>query len=354
MGQVANLPGNEPTRRLPVEVPSGGLATCLTAPAEAALRLTSGLAIVVALLGLAPSAEAQFKDADPGGAKATDSKVQRWKAGVVIRAAGGPCNRIVATAPIPIDWPEQTVKIVKEDITPTAKLEYRMVEGGVKQMVMTVPKLAAGEEAKAIITLEIRRSAVQPPSDTQRFRFADPKKLPAGVRPYLSTSPFIESTNPKIVAQAKQIAPDEEKAWARVEAIYDWVRENVQYENGPLRGALFALNEQRGDCEEMTSLFIALCRALGIPARTVHVPEHCYPEFYLVDEQGTGHWFPCQAAGSRAFGGIPETRPVLEKGDNFKDPRNPRERHHYLPENVTGTGSGGGPQVQFIRELLPE
>ena len=120
---------------------------------------------------------------------------------------------------------------------------------------------------------------------------------------------------------AKEIGADKEKAWDRVEAIYDWVREKVKYKNGPLKGALAALKDGTGDCEELSSLFIAICRAADIPARTVWVPGHCYPEFYLVDDKGAGHWFPCQSAGSREFGGITEIRPILQKGDNFRPPK---------------------------------
>ena len=76
-----------------------------------------------------------------------------------------------------------------------------------------------------------------------------------------------------------------------------------------IEGARQALDDGFGDCEELTSLFVAMCRAVGIPARCVWVPGHCYPEFYLEDKEGKGHWFPCQAAGSPAFGGIPEKRP---------------------------------------------
>ncbi len=112
------------------------------------------------------------------------------------------------------------------------------------------------------------------------------------------------------------------------------------------------LNDKTGDCEELTSLFIALCRASKIPARTVWVPEHCYPEFYLVDDDGKGHWFPCQAAGTRCFGGIPELRPILQKGDNFKDPERPRERQRYVSEFLKGSGGAGKPTVKFIRQVV--
>jgi len=81
------------------------------------------------------------------------------------------------------------------------------------------------------------------------------------------------------------------------------------------------------------------------------VPQHCYPEFYLVDEQGHGYWFPCQVGGIRSFGQIDETRPILLKGDNFKDPERPRERFRFVPEFVKG-GAGSRPSIQFIRETL--
>jgi hypothetical protein len=182
----------------------------------------------------------------------------------------------------------------------------------------------------------------------------DPKKLTRQIRLYLGPSPKIESRDPKILKLAKEITADKEKAWDRVEAIYDWVRTKVKYENGPLKGALAALKDGTGDCEELTSLFIALCRAVDIPARTVWVPGHCYPEFYLLDDKGAGHWFPCQAAGSREFGGITELRPVLQKGDNFKAPRGDREHQRYMAESLTGkpVPGGGKPQVRFVREKV--
>jgi hypothetical protein len=114
-----------------------------------------------------------------------------------------------------------------------------------------------------------------------------------------------------------------------------------------------AVRDGTGDCEELTSLFIALCRVSKIPARTVWVPGHCYPEFFLEDRDGHGHWIPCQAAGTRAFGGIPEHRPVLQKGDNFEVPET-RKPQRYVAEFLqTKSVSGAPPKVKFIRELLP-
>ena len=102
--------------------------------------------------------------------------------------------------------------------------------------------------------------------------------------------------NPLITARIEDTAADEGKrlldelfAFTRnSELIYDHVRDNVEYRNGRLKGALAALRDGHGDCEELSSLFIAVCRANKIPARTIWVPNHCYPEFYLVDQDGEG------------------------------------------------------------------
>jgi transglutaminase-like putative cysteine protease len=151
------------------------------------------------------------------------------------------------------------------------------------------------------VILEITRRTILPPTDTSIFSI--PEKTDRTLQIYLAPSPGIETTNARIAKLAKEVAAEKENAWEKVETIYDWVRKNVEYREGPFKGALKALDDKKGDCEELTSLFIAMCRVNKIPARTVWVPGHCYAEFYLVDKEGKGHWFPCQAAGTRAFGG---------------------------------------------------
>jgi hypothetical protein len=316
--------------------------------------------------GVASPVAAQFdqtptaSSAQGSNAPKTDqSQTTKIQFGVRVRAVGGACRGMVATIPVPLDWPEQKVSIDSEDISSTVhELNYRTLQGGAKQMIVTIPILNAGEEAHALVTFEITRSSVLPPDDPSIYKECPKDKLPKDVLQFLQPSPFIESTHPKITALAKETT--EGKAdWEKVEALYDDTREKIKYKNGPLKGALKGLLDGTGDCEELTSLFVALCRASNIPARTVWVPGHCYPEFYLVDEAGKGYWFPCQAAGARAFGGIPEHRAILQKGDNFHDPDRPDKKLRYVSQflkgsSVTPRASGGAaapagqPQVQFV------
>lgn len=318
------------------------------------MRFASSLAAVLALLfGLADTASAADKKKNtklgpsPHSVRFVKPEVQRWQVGAIITAQGGPCAQIFATVPVPTDWPEQKVKVVDEDISSYAQISYRVLDNGVKQMLIKIPSLPTNATAKVLVTFEVERSHIEAPDDTSVFVI--PKRLPKEISKFLAASPFIETRHPEIVKVAKEAIADKETAWEQVEAIYDWVRDHVEYRNGNLKGALAALRDKTGDCEEMTSLFIAMCRVNKIPARTVWVPDHCYPEFYLVDDEGQGHWIPCQAAGTRDFGNIPESRPVLQKGDNFSVPEKKGEQR-YVAEFLTGKSGGGQPACEFIRK----
>jgi hypothetical protein len=314
--------------------------------------------VVVALaLGItAPPAMAQFTSTDPAFAGAQQS-VQRWRIGLVVTARAGAFKRLVGTTSVPMDWPEQQVRPVSEDTSTGARITYQTVDEGVKQMTVTIGSLAAGQEARAVVTFEIVRKVQLPPTDTSQYVFANPKRLDRKLAVYLTPSPYIESSDPEIQALAKQIGVEHEEPWKRVQAIYDWVREKVHYQEMPLKGALSGLHDGTGDCDELSSLFIAICRAGGIPARTVRLPTHCYAEFYMLDRAGDGHWFPCQPAGTPSFGGMPDLRPILQKGDNvLATAVGTRRKEHFrfLPQNLTGlpVGAASQPEVRFVCELV--
>lgn len=304
---------------------------------------------------LATCAEAQFEEPETGaGVRYGETGPARlYKVGVRVRAVGGPCRGLFATLPVPFDWPEQEVRVDAEDFSPEVqKVDYRMLEGTVRQMLVSIPRLEGGQEAHAIVTFEVRKRAILPPEDTAQFEV--PKKLNRQLKKYLAKSPFIEVRHRTITSLAREISESHPAAWEKVDAIYEEVQRRVEYKTSPLKGAVAALRDGNGDCEDLTSLFIALCRANKIPARTVWVPGHCYPEFYLTDAENNGYWFPCQVAGTRSFGEMEEQRPILQKGDNFKVPEKPRDRERYVAELLKGlpVRGGGKPKVQFIREMV--
>lgn len=233
--------------------------------------------------------------------------------------AGGPCRGMRISLPVPKEWPEQKVRIVDEDIsTSVTKVDYRVLEDSVKQMVVTIPRLAAGEASHALVTFEIRGRAVIGPAKTDELK--TPKTAPKAIKKFLAASPQIESRNRMIQVETKKLVKEIESDWKKAEAIYDFVREKVTYRESELKGAVQSLNDGEADCEGMTSLFIAMCRAAKIPARMVWVTDHCYPEFYLEDAEKRGQWYPCQVAGTHAFGSMPDIRPILQKGDNIRVP----------------------------------
>lgn len=289
---------------------------------------------------------------DSAGVKLVNSQVEQWRFGIVITAEAAPALAVVAAAPVPTDWPEQKVRVVNEDVSPAVRrVRFRAVGEGARQLVIEIPRLAAGESAHAILTYEIEKSEIEAPENPNPW--ARPDKPSRELRTYLTPSPKIESNDWEIQSLAGRITEGKASGWASAEAMYDWVRENVKYVEGDLKGALAALRDREGDCEELTSLFIALCRAHGVPARTVWVPGHCYPEFYLEDAQGNGHWLPCQAAGDRHFAAMPETRPILQKGDNFRLPeeRQPVRYAHPILQSSPKPGFGH-PSIMVIQERV--
>ncbi|MDX1944176.1 MAG: transglutaminase family protein [Pirellulaceae bacterium] len=282
-----------------------------------------------------------------------ETKTSRWRIGVVVRAPAGAVTGILATSAVPMDWPEQKVTVVAEEKSANVdRLSYRVLDGGVKQMIVSIGKLAAGEEAAAIVTFEVQKSQILEPLQSAGLT---PPKPSRELAKFLLASPYIESADPQVKKLAAEISAGRTAGWEQAAALFDWTRTNVKYEFAEqIKPAVEALRDGVGDCEELSSLFIALCRASKIPARAVWVPGHTYPEFYLQDAQGRGAWFPCQAAGAeRQFGSMVEDRPILQKGDNFKIPEE-RAPQRYAKQFLSAKNAVANPEVKFILERVAE
>ena len=270
------------------------------------------------------------------------------------------CTKLKATVPFPGDWPEQKVTVLETELPNQAAYNFRELSSGAIQALINVDALTPNQQLDVIISVEIEKAFIKAPKDPSILVLPKKTLKDKEVAWHLGDSPFIETKSRQVREIASEIRDSNPaNAWAHVEAIYDWVRKNIEYKNGPIRSTKDALRDKHGDCEEMTGIFVAICRASNIPARCVWIPEHCYPEFYLEDANGFGHWFPAQVAGDRQFGQLNEYRPILQKGDRFKIPEQPGMQR-YIAETFTCKQRATGPtaprivSIRDLGELIPE
>src|SRR5206468_8992158 len=142
--------------------------------------------------------------------KPAESQTHKWEFGISIRAVGGPCAGLLGTFPVPMDWPEQQVKVVSEQISPSAQHRYRTTDG-LKQMVFNVPQLSGGGSAECFVTFEITKQAQKPPVDTSKFII--PKDPPPQIKKFLAPSPQMEATNTKVRSLAREWTDEKENSW---------------------------------------------------------------------------------------------------------------------------------------------
>ena len=100
------------------------------------------------------------------------------------------------------------------------------------------------------------------------------QELPEDIIPYTKPSETIDSGNDAIIRLASELVKGEDDLYAAVFKIADWTKNNIEYNLSTLTAevsqkASWVLENRQGVCDELTSLFIALLRAVGIPARFV-------------------------------------------------------------------------------------
>ena len=115
---------------------------------------------------------------------------------------------------------------------------------------------------------------------------------------YLVASSTIP-VNGEVKELADEITKDETTYLGKARAIYDWVIANMNRDESVVgcgKGDVCALLDTKsGKCTDINSVFIGLCRSVGVPAREmfgvrindtdITKNQHCWAEFYL---PGTG------------------------------------------------------------------
>jgi transglutaminase-like putative cysteine protease len=132
-------------------------------------------------------------------------------------------------------------------------------------------------------------------------RGLEPTAADAGAGAFLVPEALIESDDPEIGREARRAVQGVEGSRARAERLVRHV--NGLLEKKPtvsLPSAREVLRTRVGDCNEHTALYVALARALGIPARIAvgltfvrgAFYYHAWPEVYLAGANGRGLWLP--------------------------------------------------------------
>jgi len=291
------------------------------------------------------------KDGFIQGGQALNKPVEyNWRVGFQIKAGKSSARNFLVTLPIPTNWPEQRVSLLKEEVPVQIRsVKHRMLNSGVEQLVIEIPRIDANRLIELSMLYQVTVGQVSLPENLKSFQI--PTKPPREAKEYLGVGPQITYRHSKLRKQVKDLIAAPDTDWEKVEAIFDWVRENIELVDGQEEDSVHAFRQKQGCPEDLVGLFVAMCRAAKVPARVVWVEGHSYAEFMLVDQDGKGHWFPCQVVGLREFGTMNDPRVILQKGDNIKVPEK-ELRQKFVAEYVQGSGKVK-PQVRFIRELLP-
>jgi hypothetical protein len=130
-----------------------------------------------------------------------------------------------------------------------------------KALLQSNLKILSRDESQ--ITIEIKRRAI--PDQINEIGLVDEK-----TSHYLEASPMIQSDHVEIRSVAEDLIRGLTSSKSKIERILSHVHGNIRKTyRAQLSNALDVLRKPEGDCTEHTVLFVALVRAIGIPARPV-------------------------------------------------------------------------------------
>ena len=132
---------------------------------------------------------------------------------------------------------------------------------------VSIPELDAEQSFESRVVLEyvtLNRSF-------ELDQGAPPISLAQSNDSYCKNDKFWETKDPLIKRTSEKIRSSSTDKGDFLSRTFAWVRDNMKLRDPqPTRlGAARAIRELIGDCDEMSDLFIALCRAVNVPSRRV-------------------------------------------------------------------------------------
>ncbi len=100
------------------------------------------------------------------------------------------------------------------------------------------------------------------------------KFLSPDLKEYTEPTPTIDYNDVRIRNLASQLASGEDDLYVVVTNLGEWVNKNINYDLNTQTAdvsqkASWVIQNREGVCDELTNLFIGMCRSLGIPARFI-------------------------------------------------------------------------------------
>jgi len=161
---------------------------------------------------------------------------------------------------------------------------------------------------------------------------------------YLQSNNLIDADNPEIFKLANELAYGEDDLYVVEHKLASWVNKNIVYSLSTItiestQSASWTLANKQGVCDELSTLFIALNRALGVPAR--FVSGVAYSEYFTFKENWVNHgwaevyfpeygWVPFDLT-FKEFGFIDPTHLIL---DESKDANESSINYNWKARNI--------------------
>ncbi|MFO7677495.1 MAG: transglutaminase domain-containing protein [Thermoplasmatota archaeon] len=163
------------------------------------------------------------------------------------------------------------------------------------------------EDLTGIDALTIDEIAEKYPETTSKYLNGQSNDTTYLINPYESSIVNI--------AQSIMYAADTNNSFICAKEIFNWLKTNTEYtiheQDMGVQPALLTLQKKTGDCDDLSFLYISLCRSVGIPARfvrgyllsedivgTVKATAHVWVEVFVGGLLGINGWIPVECAGA--------------------------------------------------------
>ena len=94
--------------------------------------------------------------------------------------------------------------------------------------------------------------------------------MPSASDALRTRAPLADHEHPVVAAKATELTANESTTRGKLERIFSYVRDDISFAfppEGDLVSASSTIQKQHGQCNTKSTLFLALCKAAGIPAR---------------------------------------------------------------------------------------